>query len=69
MRPSRFAAETRRLRRVGPRRRLCWSLYTPVGGILAIYDFVAANDNFEIDKLLERLLYTVNVDGFLKRVK
>ncbi|MFP8872132.1 MAG: hypothetical protein VCB43_12410 [Myxococcota bacterium] len=42
---------------------------TPVGGILAIYDFVAANDKFEIDKLRERLLYTVNVDGFLKRVK
>jgi cephalosporin hydroxylase len=42
---------------------------TPVGGILAIYDFVAANDKFEIDKLRERLSYTVNVNGFLKRVK
>ncbi|MGK0486395.1 MAG: cephalosporin hydroxylase [Myxococcota bacterium] len=42
---------------------------TPVGAIEAIHEFVAANDAFEIDKSRERLLYTFNLDGFLKRVK
>lgn len=42
---------------------------TPVGGIDAVHEFVAANDDFEIDKSRERLLYTINVDGFLKRIK
>jgi len=42
---------------------------TPVGGRAAIRKFVAANDDFEIDKSRERLLFTVNVDGFVKRVR
>ena len=42
---------------------------TPVGGIYAIHDFIAANDSFVIDKSRERLHYTVNRDGYLKRVK
>lgn len=42
---------------------------TPVGPILAVHDFVATNDKFVIDKSRERLLYTNNVNGFLKRVK
>lgn len=42
---------------------------TPVGGIYAIHDFVKSTDAWQIDKSKERLLYTVNLDGFLKRVK
>lgn len=42
---------------------------TPVGGIYAIHQFVRANESWKIDKSRERLLYTVNRDGFLKRIK
>ncbi|MBW2295396.1 MAG: hypothetical protein JRG94_24275 [Deltaproteobacteria bacterium] len=42
---------------------------TMVGAIHAIHEFVEANDAFEIDKSRERLLFTFNIDGFLKRVR
>lgn len=40
---------------------------TPVGAIDAVHEFVAARDDWEIDHDRERLLYTVNKDGFLRR--
>lgn len=42
---------------------------TPVGAIHAIHEFVENNDDWVVDKGRERLLFTVNVDGFLKRVR
>eukprot|EP00928_Gymnodinium_smaydae_P091722 TRINITY_DN75454_c0_g1_i1.p1 TRINITY_DN75454_c0_g1~~TRINITY_DN75454_c0_g1_i1.p1 ORF type:complete len:363 (+),score=28.25 TRINITY_DN75454_c0_g1_i1:89-1177(+) len=34
----------------------------------AIHEFLSHNNNFEIDKARERLQYTHNVDGYLRRV-
>jgi cephalosporin hydroxylase len=42
---------------------------TPVGGVYGIHRFLRGTKAWEIDKSRERLLYTVNLDGFLKRVK
>lgn len=42
---------------------------TPVGPIYAIHEFVAKNNNFKIDRKRERMLYTLNGGGFLKRTR
>lgn len=42
---------------------------TAVGAGDAAREFVARNDAYEIDKSRERLLYTLNHDGFVKRLR
>lgn len=45
-----------------------WKEHTP-GPLVAVRQFVAETDEFEIDRTREKFLLTYAPDGFLKRVK
>lgn len=42
---------------------------TPLGGVVAILEFVAANDHFSIDRSRERFVLTSSQFGYLKRIR
>jgi len=42
---------------------------TPLGGVAAIREFLAENDQFEVDRDRERFVLTNSMLGYLKRVR